>query len=167
VCPEPDRAPPQAPRHQQAPPQSLEVPEVFFAYRERLERRDEGFTLIELLIVIVIIGILAAIAIPTFLNQRNRAFRAAVQSDLRNIAAEAETYYVDKVTYVGFTTDPAYTTFRNSTGVVDVAVDTHFTATSYCISASHLNNPTEIWVMRNGNRLGRVSAVAPIVAACP
>jgi type IV pilus assembly protein PilA len=138
---------------------------VFFAYRERLGRRDEGFTLIELLIVIVIIGILAAIAIPTFLNQRNRAFRSAVQSDLRNIAAEAETWYVDKTTYAGFPADVIYTGFANSTGVSDTAVAAHFTATAYCISAFHANNPTEIWTMRNGNRLGQVGVGG--VTACP
>ena len=140
---------------------------MFVAYRERLGRRDEGFTLIELLIVIVIIGILAAIAIPTFLNQRNRAFRSAVQSDLRNVAAEAETFYVDKTTYAGFTTDPSYVNFVGSTGVNRVVNAANFTATAYCISASHANNPGEIWTMRNGNRLAQVSAVAPIVANCP
>ena len=60
------------------------------------KNRDErGFTLIELLVVIIIIGILAAIAIPTFLSQREKAWEAAAQSDLRNAAAAATSCSAD------------------------------------------------------------------------
>ena len=58
-----------------------------------LNKKRAGFTLIELLIVIVIIGILAAIAIPKFGKTREKAYMKAAQSDLRNLAAQQEIYY--------------------------------------------------------------------------
>ena len=64
------------------------------------KKRDErGFTLIELMIVIAIIGILAAIAIPQFNSYRKRAYNSAAESDLKNAATAEEAYFVDNQTY--------------------------------------------------------------------
>jgi len=64
-------------------------------------KNQKGFTLIELMIVIAIIGILAAIAIPQFSAYRKRSYNAAAQSDLRNAATAQEAYYVDAARYTG------------------------------------------------------------------
>jgi type IV pilus assembly protein PilA len=61
-------------------------------FHEMKERREGGFTLIELLVVILIIAILAAIAIPVFLNQREKGYVADVQSTLKNGATAAESF---------------------------------------------------------------------------
>jgi type IV pilus assembly protein PilA len=58
-------------------------------------RNRKGFTLIELLIVVVIIGILASIAIPKFANTKDKAYVAAMKSDLRNLATYEEQYAAD------------------------------------------------------------------------
>ena len=69
----------------------------------RLNRKEEGFTLIELMIVIAIIGILAAIAIPQFSAYRTRSYNSAAQADLRNATTAQEAYYVDNQTYCSTT----------------------------------------------------------------
>ena len=59
----------------------------------------KGFTLIELLIVVAIIGILAAIAIPQFASYRTRSYNSAASSDIRNAKTSLESYYADKQQY--------------------------------------------------------------------
>src|SRR5712672_639092 len=67
----------------------------YLSRRRYMLRNKKGFTLIELLIVVVIIGILAAIAIPKFANTKDKAYVAAMKSDLRNLATFEEQYAAD------------------------------------------------------------------------
>jgi type IV pilus assembly protein PilA len=61
--------------------------------------RRTGFTLIELLIVVVVIGILASIAMPSFKGTKGKSYTAAMKSDLRNLATAQESYFYDHNTY--------------------------------------------------------------------
>lgn len=78
---------------------------------------QRGFTLIELLIVIVIVGILAAIAIPKFSNTKEKAVVTAMRSDLRNLAGTQEVYWTNNSIYYGGVVPNAAFNFRPSNGV--------------------------------------------------
>ncbi len=91
----------------------------------------KGFTLIELLIVVVIIGILAAIAIPKFADTKKKAYITVMKSDLKNMVTSAEAYFSDNNTYVG------YTAPTGSSGVT--LSMTAQTATGWAAQAVHAN----------------------------
>ena len=76
-------------------------------------RARQGFTLIELLIVVVIIGILAAIAIPKFEFTKGKANVSAIKSDLRNLMSAQEAYYYDYQTYAGSLSQLSVQTSKN------------------------------------------------------
>ena len=111
----------------------------------------KGFTLIELLIVVVIIGILVSIAIPKFASTKEKAYLAAMKSDLRNGATAEEGYFADNQTYLSgsatnaagvatplaalgnFTPSPEVTiTFTATAGTGCSAVTTHSATTKTC-----------------------------------
>jgi prepilin-type N-terminal cleavage/methylation domain-containing protein len=86
-----------------------------------MTRIRKGFTLIELLIVVVIIGILAAIAIPKFANTKTKAYQTAMKSDLRNLVTAEEAFFSDSGYYKPYVAiallGDTFLHFRPSTGV--------------------------------------------------
>ena len=89
-----------------------------------------GFTLIELLIVVVIIGILAAIAIPKFSSTREKSFKAAMMSDLRSLAGLQEIYHSNNQTYSSNLTALNVTYTEGVTMVVNEATGSGWAATT-------------------------------------
>jgi type IV pilus assembly protein PilA len=102
-----------------------------------IPRGEKGFTLIELMIVIAIIGILAAIAIPQFSAYRTRSFNSAAVTDLRNATTAQEAYYVDNQVYSLAVADLLQTTYGLVTSAnVDLSV-VIASATGYTMRAFH------------------------------
>jgi type IV pilus assembly protein PilA len=99
----------------------------------RPNRHRNGFTLIELLIVVVIMGLLAAIAVPKFAASKDKSKLAAIRSDIRNIMSAQEAYYIDYSTYT--LTFPSNTFNPSPNHVITITAD----AVKFTVTAS---NPT-------------------------
>jgi type IV pilus assembly protein PilA len=101
-----------------------------------VQTKKKGFTLIELLIVVVIIGILAAIAIPKFANTKEKAYVASMKADLRNLATYEESYAADS-SGAYFSGDGTAQGFRASQNVTVTATAVAGPPASWEAAAEH------------------------------
>jgi type IV pilus assembly protein PilA len=126
-----------------------------------MARNRQGFTLIELLIVVVIIGILAAIAIPKFANTKSKAYITAMKSDLRNLVTAQEGFFFDSSKY---SNSIASINFKQSTGVnvpVITAGPGYWSAT-----VSHSQLPASVCGIGVNTTNPIVSTVSDGITAC-
>jgi prepilin-type N-terminal cleavage/methylation domain-containing protein len=97
----------------------------------------QGFTLIELLIVVVIVGILAAVAIPKFSNTKEKAYIAAMKTDLRNLATAEEAFFYDSAKYtVSFVQMNGYTPTVGVAVTVNEATAKGWSATAVSVNTA-------------------------------
>lgn len=114
----------------------------------------KGFTLIELLIVVVLIGILAALVLPKFGDVKERAYKAAMQNDLRNLATAQEIYFEQN----GFYAEEAEDVIALSQHVtIDITVEEN--QAGYYAEASRRGTDVTCWLDRRGGEAAKGSRV--------
>lgn len=136
-----------------------------------MRERQDGFTLVELLVVIIVIAILAAVAIPVFIRQREKGYAAQSQSSLKDAATAVEAYATENNgNYSGLETTPSLTTTMADNGfkVPDWAItfDVVANASNYCIEIRHAN-ATSGSPWRRATYFGNEGVPQPSPDNCP
>jgi type IV pilus assembly protein PilA len=127
---------------------------------------ERGFTLIELMVVILIVGVLVVMALPTFLGARNRASDRAAQADIRNAFVAERAFYTDTLTYTTDPTtmtaiEPAITYLDGDTPLVTDVVYLHLHPVPNEIYASAMSDSGRCWYLRETDGGGAQFASDP------
>ena len=131
-------------------------------------RSDNGFTLIELLIVIIIIGILAAIAIPVFLNQRQKGYDSEAKNDLKNMSSFEEIYLNDYDTYGTVTDIQTSEPTMHVSGGITLTVEHLDGLLGYCLSAAHVaGSDTWYYDSQGGGLQPKGASGCPVTTSGP
>jgi len=132
--------------------------------RAATDGKDGGFSLIEVLVVIIILGVLAAIAIPVFLGQRQKGYDASAKSDLRNLANFEEVYLSDFDVYGSMTDILAQEPRVFASKGVTLSVVRVDSTNGYCLSAKSVGSPRTWFYDSRGGGLQPVTATdCPVV----
>lgn len=139
---------------------------MVIASRRRRSIEDDGFSLIELLVVVIIIGILAGIVIPTLLSSRERSYKGAVISSLRDAATAEEAYATSSAgSYSGSLSDLTDEGFQTTT---HVTVSPNVVSGGVCLSGWHADLASgagsaghALWWTNQGNAAGNIQDSRP------